>query len=599
MTNNLPLCLFQPTPTSSAPIEESSSSVPIETNSTSSTSIYESQSSAPAEPKTTAEPLPSSTMDTNPFVNSTTIAESSASATTKRPPPSAITSSASVAPVANATEIESSSVPVASSSSKTNDIWVPTETALIMPAASTTTVNVEPSSSAAPSTTSEESSTSASTSAPVVVVAPLPANLPSAIVPASTEDGDSAHVDDQLVNLLFSTSLPWSFVANNSEATAQIMLYTPKMLESALALNDSACSTVMIKAYQPASLNGAATESLTLWVGYVPTDVVPDLQAQIKAYPSSALYNQTGIPGELALQVDRSYPVLSNAAVATSSNSGANSASSSGGSSNGGGLSDRDKDILIGVTVSVGGTLWLVLVVWVYRRMRRNAKADIHRRMSMNPTLTGRNLATVQLMTEPPMMERGHGDHARSSSIEIDGRPSSFYAFSPPSLNDTRSSSRAARNTDVRSSHTGTTTSGGGASNRISALYRAFGGYANNPPSTGGTEGSTALSQQQQASRRRGAGPTTTAAISAPRNFQHVLDNPINPFANPTSYKHTAPQVKQYGGGGGGYHARQPSAGGNPFGDEHATASNRVYQRRPVNAQDISGPVLRESSLGF
>lgn len=190
----------------------------------------------------------------------------------------------------------------------------------------------------------------------------------------------------------------------------------PDLLEKALNLNDSAVTTYMLKAYQSASLGGSTAEVLTLWLGYVPTSVVSDLQSQMSA-SNSAFYNQTGLIGELAAQVDSSYPLVS------TSNLSSSSSSSSGTSS---GVGDQKKDIIIGVTVSIGGALWVLLVVWIYRRMRRNAKADIHRRMSMNPTLSGRNLAAVQMMQE---RDRGHGT---SSSVDLDARPSSFYAFGAP-----------------------------------------------------------------------------------------------------------------------------------------------------------------------
>lgn len=187
----------------------------------------------------------------------------------------------------------------------------------------------------------------------------------------------------------------------------------------------------MLKAYQSAALAGGSAEVLTLWLGYVPTAVVDDLQAQLTA-ANSAFYNQTGLIGELAAQVDSSYPLASTAALASA-------ASASSGSGSADGSSTRKRDIIIGVTVSVGGALWIALVIAIYRRMRRSAKADIHRRMSMNPTLSGRNLAAVQMMQERDGRQHhggaaGGGGH--SSSVDLDARPSSFYAFSPPSAGD-------------------------------------------------------------------------------------------------------------------------------------------------------------------
>ena len=170
--------------------------------------------------------------------------------------------------------------------------------------------------------------------------------------------------------------------------------------------------------------------------------------------------------------------------------------------------------------------MWVLLVVWIYRKMRRNAKADIHRRMSMNPTLTGRALANVNMMSQTSSGSVS-GAHARSSSVDIDGRPSSFYAFSPPSINDRNSTRPQSKDMSINSSN------GGGqgviGSGRFSTIYRVLGG--------GGTGGNRPISPESPTNgtypqaadvapsmTRRRAAPN--APISAPRNFQHILSDP-------------------------------------------------------------------------
>lgn len=181
----------------------------------------------------------------------------------------------------------------------------------------------------------------------------------------------------------------------------------------------------MLKAYRSASIDGAPAEVLTLWLGLVPSAVVDDLQAQLKA-GNSAFYNQTGLLGELANQVDPSYPLVSLTSLAAASNGQSGSGTKA---EDDGRAARQRRDIVIGVTVSIGGFLWICLVGFIYRRLRRKAKADIHRRMSMNPTLSGRNLAAVQMMAGHSAAGSGHSSGGRSSSVDLDARPSSFYAF--------------------------------------------------------------------------------------------------------------------------------------------------------------------------
>lgn len=193
----------------------------------------------------------------------------------------------------------------------------------------------------------------------------------------------------------------------------------------------------------------------------------------------------------------------------------------------------------------------------------------------MNPTLTGRNLAAVTLMSERSPYADGH---ARTSSIDAD-RPSSFYAFGPPS-NERH---------DALSSNDAHSISG---SSRFSTLYRAIAGIGvtHSPTSPHAFDRDQQSSpnryvpevvRRQQSRRRNGSAGLATQPISQPRNFQHVLDNPVNPFAGGMGTR---------AAGGAMYHEADP----------FADPGSRVrIQRRPIHAQDISAPVLRESSTGF
>lgn len=176
-----------------------------------------------------------------------------------------------------------------------------------------------------------------------------------------------------------------------------------------------------MQAYSPAAVQGESTSVLTRWIGYIPTAKVSDLSSYIKT-PSSPLYRQAGITGQLAAQIDSSYP-LTGSSTSGSTSSGAESTDSKSKSNN-------HRDIIIGVCVGVGGALWVALVFWIYRRVKRNHDANVHKRLSEHGSFAGNRLAGGYLP---------EGRHSRTSSLaasEIDARPSSFYA--DPSENEAR-----------------------------------------------------------------------------------------------------------------------------------------------------------------
>jgi hypothetical protein len=215
----------------------------------------------------------------------------------------------------------------------------------------------------------------------------------------------------------------------------------------------------------------------------------------------------------------------------------------------------------------------------------------------MNPTLSGRNLAHVNLMTEAPHQPRSPGrqqEHARSSSIEIDARPSSFYAFGPPSIHESRSVRSDSSSVNGSNGH------GHGSSSRISQLYKVFGGFGGGSSSPAAvtsfndaahnpSAGANAASQYAptSAARRRGAAPAPPV-IGSPSNFR-VMENPSNPFANPSS-----PAVPYSRAGGSSPFLQSGGRGGragqleSPFDDRHAV---RVH-RKPFAAADISGELI-------
>jgi hypothetical protein len=154
--------------------------------------------------------------------------------------------------------------------------------------------------------------------------------------------------------------------------------------------------------YQPATWTGNQDDLLTQWLAYIPSDQFETLNAYVKT-PNSPLYAQSGIQGQLARQINTAFPL---AASNTVPNPQASVDSSGSGST-------RNRDIIIGVCVSVGGLLWLALVVWIYRRVKRSNEMAVHRRLSEHMSMFNDRPDSRPVSLAPSM---------------VDGRPSSFYA---------------------------------------------------------------------------------------------------------------------------------------------------------------------------
>ena len=138
----------------------------------------------------------------------------------------------------------------------------------------------------------------------------------------------------------------------------------------------------------PTTYQSAADQSDlgTMWLGYIPSDLVDTLAAEIKA-KQSAFY--TGVPDTvaqaLAAHVNTGFSITS---VADPNLSPGSSTSSSGtGAGAVGSTSSEGKarqDAIIGVVSALGAIAVLVLVFLVYRSMKRR-KQLAHRRLSDPP----------------------------------------------------------------------------------------------------------------------------------------------------------------------------------------------------------------------
>ena len=257
---------------------------------------------------------------------------------------------------------------------------------------------------------------------------------------AGTGSDDDPVKDDTLIALLLSaTDLPWPFVVRSSDATSQLFNTFPPLIAGALNISESEVKTYGLMVYQPATWDGQEASLLTQWLAYIPSDQFDTLNAYLRT-AGSPLFNQPGIQGQLAAQINTAYPLAAS--------TGDNTRSSSG--SGGGSSSTKTRDIIIGVCVGVGGLLWIGLVVWIYKRVKRSNDKAVHKRLSEHMSMFNGAPATY-----------GTADQRRNSytpsiaGSDVDDRPSSFYAS--PMENDAsmRRSQRERMNDNVDSIRTG------------------------------------------------------------------------------------------------------------------------------------------------
>jgi len=222
--------------------------------------------------------------------------------------------------------------------------------------------------------------------------------------------------DYTLVSILLSLQrLPWMFVTNSSDTIGQILANFPVIISTALEIDQSKVKTLGLEVYKPDPWDGTRSTLGTQWLGYVPQDQFATLQTYI-ATTSSPIYNQTDVAGQLAAQIDSTYPIGSVSNLkANANNNGTASAKSS----------SRKRDIIIGVCVGIGGLLWIILVLWIYKRVKRANERTVNKRLSEHMSMfsgrTGEN-------PNPFGDDRRHSNTPSIAASEIDDRPSSFYA---------------------------------------------------------------------------------------------------------------------------------------------------------------------------
>jgi hypothetical protein len=179
------------------------------------------------------------------------------------------------------------------------------------------------------------------------------------------------------ISILLDNSLPWEWVVDNSDASGQIFYGVPIVVSNALNISLNSIKTVALQAYQTTNSTGGS-EILTVYLGQLPTTHVDALSAMLQT-PTSPIYDQPGLPGQLAQTFVPSFSVKSFASEksASSSNSGASSGSLDDGSSDdsgsgSGGLAKSTK-IIIAVVVTGGVILIAIAGYFAWRATRTGA----------------------------------------------------------------------------------------------------------------------------------------------------------------------------------------------------------------------------------
>jgi hypothetical protein len=139
--------------------------------------------------------------------------------------------------------------------------------------------------------------------------------------------------------------------------------------------------TLYLQAYVPATYKGPEdVDKLgTMYLGYIPSDLVNTLAAEIKVQSSQFYTGSTGIAQQLAQRVDSSFSINSVAdpnAGTDGNGSGANKISGSTASS-----AKTRQDAIIGVVSALGVVAVLILGYLIYRSWRRRQEFA-HRRLS-------------------------------------------------------------------------------------------------------------------------------------------------------------------------------------------------------------------------
>lgn len=339
----------------------------------------------------------------------TSTATQSSFSTSSQPSVSQSLSSASISSSASASSSASSwmssstgstSASSTTSSSTTNPYWYANTQSLNLAPASTS--SYAPAAATAPATT--DAGTTAST---IVGSSSDSQNYPSVIVPSA--DSLNQPSDTTSVALLFKTAMTWTWVISQADLTAQIFAFMPALIAQSIGIDAANVTTIKLSSYADSSTT-SLTNSRTLYMAFIPSASVEDLQAMV-ANVSSPFYTDalTGAPQELAKQVDPSFNILLAAGQTLSSAAQSGSTGSSG--------QTTLRKSLMGVGCSLAGcaVAALGIMFWKRQQQKKVQDGDAAATGGLSRGQTIRSFQGGQRETWPPQAgqeqdHQGHGD---------------------------------------------------------------------------------------------------------------------------------------------------------------------------------------------
>ncbi|KAJ2920875.1 hypothetical protein H1R20_g16219, partial [Candolleomyces eurysporus] len=215
--------------------------------------------------------------------------------------------------------------------------------------------------------------------------------MPSRIYPRDRLTDTTSLDGYSLISILYNRDLNWPFVVNNELSSSQIFGYTPVIIATALDIPSENVLTFALQVYVPVTYKSASDqiELGTVWLGYIPSDLVDTLAAQMKAR-TSKFYTGVQDPTaqSLAQRVNTGFSLLSVSPNQGSGGSGGNSGTGTLGTTGAAADGKSRQDAIIGVVSALGAIAVFVLVFLLYRTMKRRRELA-HRRLSDPPDMMG------------------------------------------------------------------------------------------------------------------------------------------------------------------------------------------------------------------
>lgn len=165
----------------------------------------------------------------------------------------------------------------------------------------------------------------------------------------------------------------------------------PPLLGTAVGLDPSTIKTSALVAYEPVSSTSSA-DLLTVYLAYIPSSEVDNLQTQVRT-PTSALYTKTtGLLRDLAANIDPALPLMAFTSTEQATIGGGNKNSDQSGSDD----KSKKNTTVIAIIASFGSVIVLLAAIAGVRYYK-------HKKSQSEMAGTG-NLRALRLGNDPPQL---------------------------------------------------------------------------------------------------------------------------------------------------------------------------------------------------